>query len=161
MKITSGKVVSIHYVLTNNSGEELDSSGGEPLVYLHGEGQIIPGLEKQLEGLSRGDKREKIEIKPEDGYGEFQQELIKKLDRNALPGDVEIQVGMQFMSLMPDGQRRPFLVSAVEGNQVEIDGNHPMAGQTLNFKIEVTEIRDATEEELAHGHAHGPGGHKH
>ncbi len=161
MKIASGKVVSLHYVLTNNSGEELDSSSGEPLVYLHGKGQIIPGLEKQLEGLSKGDKRERIEIKPEDGYGELQPELKTKLDRKQFPADIEIQVGMQFMSRSPEGHQRPFVVTAIVDNLVEVDGNHPMAGQALNFKIEVADVRDATEEEMAHGHAHGPGGHHH
>lgn len=161
MKISSGKVVSLHYVLTNNSGQELDRSGDEPLTYLHGQGQIIPGLEKQLDGLSKGDKREKIEIKPEDGYGESQPELKRKIDRKQFPADVDIQVGMQFMSQSPDGHRLPLVVTAIEGDQVEIDGNHPMAGQTLNFKVEVADVRDATAEELEHGHAHGPGGHHH
>ena len=162
MKITSGKVVSLNYVLTDKAGQELDSSSpGEPLVYLHGEGQIIPGLEKQLEGLSKGEKRDKIEIKPEDGYGEVRAELRASVERKHFPPDIELQPGMQFMSQTPDGHHRPFVVTAVNGDQIEIDGNHPLAGQTLNFKIEVADVRDATEEELAHGHAHGPGGHHH
>lgn len=162
MKITSGKVVSLHYVLTNTSGEELDKSAPQqPLVYLHGQGQIIPGLEKQLEGLSKGDKRDKLEIAPAEAYGEFHAELKASLDRKQFPENMEIQPGMQFMSQSPSGQRQVFVVTGVQGEKVEVDGNHPLAGQTLNFKIEVADVREATEEELAHGHAHGPGGHNH
>lgn len=162
MKIAAGKVVSMHYVLTDEAGQELDQSApGEPLVYLHGKSQIVPGLEKQLEGLSKGDKRERIEVKAADAYGENIPELLRKISRTQFPSDLDIQPGMQFMSQSADGHRRPFTVLSIEGDQVEIDANHPMAGKTLFFKIEVDNVRDATSEELAHGHAHGPGGHHH
>jgi FKBP-type peptidyl-prolyl cis-trans isomerase SlyD len=162
MKISSGKVVSMQYVLTDSKGVELDRSApGEPLAYLHGEGQIVPGLEKQLEGLSKGDKRDKLEIKPADGYGEVEAELRTSLERSKFPADMDVKPGMQFMMQSPDGHRRPFVVTGVTSEQVEIDGNHPLAGQTLYFQIEISDVRDATPEELQHGHVHGPGGHHH
>ena len=152
----------MHYVLTNSKGEELDkSSPTEPLSYLHGQGQIVPGLEKQLEGLSTGDKRDKLEIKPSEGYGEVEAYLKTSVERTKFPADVDIKPGMQFMMQSEEGYRRPFVVTSVKDGMVEIDGNHPLAGETLFFKIEITDIREATEEELQHGHAHGPGGHHH
>lgn len=162
MKVSSGTVVSMHYVLTNSKGEELDkSSPTEPLSYLHGKGQIVPGLEKQLDGLSKGDKRDKLEIIPSEGYGEVEAYLKTTVERSKFPTDIEIKPGMQFMMQSQEGYRRPFVVTAVTNDQVEIDGNHPLAGETLYFKIEITDVREATEEEIQHGHAHGPGGHHH
>lgn len=162
MNITSGKVVSMQYILTNSKGEELDrSEPGQPLAYLHGQGQIIPGLEKQLEGLSKGDKRDKLEIKPSEGYGEIIPALRTSVELKQFPPGMDVKPGMRFMMQSPEGHGRPFVVTAVNNDQVEIDGNHPLAGETLYFNIEIEDVRDATQEELQHGHAHGPGGHHH
>lgn len=162
MTISKGKVVTINYQLTNKSGEELDKSEpNDPLVYLHGVGQLVPGLEKALEGLKEGDAKDKIEVAPSEGYGEVRAELILKVGRDQFPSETELEQGMRFWAHTPEGQRHPFTVVGIEGDQVEIDGNHPLAGETLIFDISIVGIREATKEEMEHGHAHGPGGHQH
>lgn len=160
MQIANDKVVSIHYTLTNDDGETLDSSAGqEPLTYLHGGGNIISGLENALAGRIVGDKFQ-VSIPPADGYGEHDNDMIQSVPKSAFEGVDEILPGMQFQAQTPEGMQLVSVID-VEGDQVILDGNHPMAGLTLNFAVEVTEIRDATDEELAHGHVHGPGGHHH
>lgn len=162
MTIKKGKVVKMSYLLKNGSGEELDrSDSGEPLVYLHGVGQIVPGLERQLEGLQVGDKRQKLEVLPQDGYGEIRPDLVLSVNRAQFPGEAKIEPGMQFWAQSQDGHKHPFTVTAINGDKVEIDGNHPLAGETLYFDVAIEEVRDATAEEMEHGHAHGPDGHHH
>lgn len=153
-------VVSLSYTLTNAEGQQLDkSSPDKPFAYLHGNKQIVPGLENALEGLAIGDKKE-VTVPPGEGYGEFEPKLKMDLERSNFPKDIEIQAGMQF-SADVNGDNRIFTVTGLENDKVQVDGNHPLAGQTLHFDVEVVEIRDATEEELQHGHVHGPGGHQH
>jgi len=153
-------VVSLSYTLTNAEGEQLDkSSPDKPFAYLHGNKQIVPGLENALEGLAIGDKKE-VTVPPADGYGEFVPGLKMELERTNFPKDIEIKSGMQF-SADVSGETRVFTVVDVQGDNIRVDGNHPLAGQTLHFAVEVVEIRDATQEELQHGHVHGPGGHQH
>jgi len=160
MQIATHKVVSIHYTLTSDEGEILDSSEGqEPLTYLHGLGNIIPGLESALTGHSVGDAF-KVSIAPSDGYGERDNEMVQTVPKSAFHGAAEILPGMQFQAESPGGMQLVTVID-VDGDEVILDGNHPMAGLTLNFAVEVTAIRDATREELAHGHVHGPGGHHH
>ena len=150
----------IHYTLTNDQGEVLDSSsGGEPLAYLHGSGNIIPGLEKALEGKQAGDKLV-VKVAPADGYGERNDALIQQVPKRAFQGVAQIQPGMSFTAQSSQGPMQ-VTVTAVAGDMVTVDGNHPLAGETLNFDVEVTEVRKATLEELSHGHVHGPGGHHH
>ena len=154
MQIQDDCVVSIHYTLTNGDGEELDSSiGQDPLVYLHGAGNIIPGLESALAGGSAGDKLE-VTVAPEDGYGEVDQDLIRKVPREAFAGVERVEPGMQFQTQSPSGQVMRVTVRESNDQEVLIDANHPLAGQTLYFSVTVEEVRSATEEELAHGHAH-------
>lgn len=156
MIVANNCVVSIHYTLTNEQGEVLDSSSGaEPLAYLHGMGNIIPGLEKALTGRKAGDKLT-ARIAPEEGYGLRDAKLIQQVPRRAFQGVSDLQPGMRFSS-----QGGPVTVTRVMGDMVTIDANHALAGQTLNFEVEITEVREATGEELAHGHVHGPGGHEH
>lgn len=158
--IEKNNVVSIGYVLKDNGGKVIDSSeNGQPLVYLHGTGQILPALEKAIEGRKKGDKF-KISLTPEQGYGEYDQQLKQTVPRSAFPAGQQIEEGMQFQVETNDGTE---LVTAVEvrADEIVLDGNHPLAGVPLNFEIEIIEIRKATQEELAHGHAHGPGGHHH
>ena len=153
-------VVSLSYTLTNADGQELDkSSADKPFAYLHGNKQIVPGLENALEGLTLGDKKE-VTVPPAEGYGEFVPGLKMDIERSNFPKDIKIQAGMQF-SADANGENRTFTVTGLEGDKVQVDGNHPLAGQTLHFDVEVVEIRDATKEELEHGHIHGPGGHQH
>ncbi len=160
MQIAEKSVVSIHYTLTNAEGNVLDSSEGQdPLAYLHGASNIIPGLENALVGKSVGDSL-KVTVEPEEGYGPVRDELVQDVDRSAFSGIDSIEIGMQFMAQTPWGEQ-PVTVVKVEGDNITLDGNHPLAGQTLTFDVEVVEVRAATDEEVEHGHAHGAGGHHH
>ncbi len=160
MQISDKKVVSIHYTLTNDAGEVIDSSEGrEPLPYLAGAGNIIPGLENALEGKSAGDKLD-VRVAPEEGYGERHEQMIQEVPRSAFDGVDDIQVGMHFQAQSDHGPVS-VVVTALTDETVTVDGNHPLAGENLNFAVEVMDVRDATEEELEHGHVHGPGGHHH
>ena len=153
-------VVSLSYSLTNAEGQQLDqSSADKPFNYLHGNNQIVPGLENALEGMAVGDKKE-VTVPPNEGYGEFIPGLKMDVERSNFPQDMELQEGMQFSAEVAGGNRI-FTITGFEGDKVNVDGNHPLAGQTLHFAVEVVEVRDATKEELEHGHVHGPGGHQH
>ena len=161
MLIANQHVVAIDYTLSNDAGEVIDSSAGaEPLVYLHGAGNIITGLENALAGKTAGDELE-VSSEPEDAYGEYSAELITTLGREMFEGVDNLEVGMQFHASAPDGGMQIVTVRDVDGDQVTIDGNHPLAGQQLNFKVKVISVRAASEEEVAHGHVHGEGGHQH
>ncbi|MBN8895401.1 MAG: peptidylprolyl isomerase [Rhodanobacter sp.] len=160
MQIARDSVAAFHYTLTDDQNQVIDSSAGrDPLTYLHGGGQIVPGLEKQLEGRSAGDKFT-ADVVPEEGYGVHHPELMQEVPRSAFQGVEDIQPGMQFQGRGPQGEIN-VTVTRVEDDKVFIDGNHPLAGKTLHFAIEVTDVRAASEEELAHGHVHGAGGHHH
>jgi FKBP-type peptidyl-prolyl cis-trans isomerase SlyD len=160
MKIGEDKVVSIHYTLTDSGGSVLDSSSGnEPLLYLHGAGNIIPGLESALEGKVSGDKLS-VTVEPEQGYGTRDERLVQAVPRSAFKGVEQLAPGMQFQAQGPQGTRL-VVITQVTSDIVTVDANHPLAGQTLHFEVEVTEVREATSEELEHGQVHGPGGHHH
>ena len=153
MHITHHTVAAIRYTLRNDAGDVLDSSeGGEPLYYLHGENNLIPGMEEGLEGRQAGDQLNLV-IPPEKGYGLLDATNIHEIPRSAF-GGADVEPGMQFQA--DDGM--VVTVKAVGPDSVTIDGNHELAGQTLHFAIEVADVRPATADELAHGHAHGPGG---
>jgi FKBP-type peptidyl-prolyl cis-trans isomerase SlyD len=159
MQIAQDTVVSIDYTLTNDAGEVLDTSkGDEPLTYIHGKGQIIPGLEAALAGRSPGDAVN-VRIPPDEAYGEHDPDLVHEAQRSQFGGD-EPEVGMQVQADGPDG-RETLTIVAVEGDVVTLDGNHPLAGIPLTFDVTVVEVRLATKQELAHGHVHGSGGHDH
>lgn len=160
MQIAQNSVVAFHYTLTNDEGEVLDSSDGrQPLTYLHGAGNIIPGLEKQLEGREAGEKLN-VAVAPEEGYGEVQPQLVQEVPRDAFQGVEAVEPGMQFQAQTQGG---PLMVTVtkVEGDTVTVDGNHPLAGQKLNFDVEIAEVREASQEEIEHGHVHGEGGVEH
>ena len=160
MQITKHKVVKIHYTLTDDDGEVIDTSeGGEPLEYLHGVGGIVPGLESVLEGKSVGDQI-KVNVQPEDAYGDHNDELLHEVARSQFDGIDELELGMQFQVDTEDG---PIVVTVVEitDESVTVDGNHELAGVSLNFDVTVREIREATPEEIDHGHVHGEGCHEH
>lgn len=160
MQIAPNAVAYIHYTLTNEAGAVLDSSsGGEPLAYLHGAGNIIPGLEKALEGRQAGDKLD-VTIKPEDGYGVRDEKLVQQVPRRAFQGVSDVKPGMRFHANTDHGPAQ-VTVTQVQGDMVTIDGNHELAGVTLKFAVEVAKVREATSEELMHGHVHGAGGHHH
>jgi FKBP-type peptidyl-prolyl cis-trans isomerase SlyD len=154
MKIENNSVVSLQYKLTNNAGEVLDSSeGDEPLVYLHGSDSIIPGLENALTGKSVGEQLQ-VTIPPEEGYGDFDDTLIQVIPRDAFEGIDEIQPGMQFQAENPEGQLQIVCVKEIADDGITIDANHPLAGEVLNFDVTVELVREATAEELEHGHVH-------
>ena len=154
MQISNDTVVSIDYTLTDEEQQVLDSSDGrEPLKYLHGHGNIIPGLEAELEGKTEGDELE-VAVPPERGYGEHDERLLKDVPRNMFEGVDEIKPGMQFQAQTQSGQTTMMTVAKVEGDSVTVDANHPLAGKTLHFKVAVREVRDATPEEIEHKHAH-------
>ena len=161
MQIADNAVVAIDYTLRNDEGEILDSSeGAQPLAYLQGAANIIPGLEQALAGKGAGDELE-VSVEPEDAYGEYSLELVATLNRSMFEGVDELQVGMQFHASAPDGGMQIVTIRDLDGDQVTVDGNHPLAGQRLHFKVKVISVRAATAEELEHGHAHGEGGHHH
>ena len=160
MQIFSNCVVLIHYTLTNDAGDTLDSSEGrEPLAYMHGKGNIIKGLEAGLVGRSAGEKL-KVRIAPGDGYGEVDPSLVREVPRTELRGIDSIKVGMRLQTQSARGPQ-VVVVTDVSDESVRLDANHPLAGQHLNFAVEITEVRAASAEELAHGHVHGAGGHHH
>ncbi len=152
--INDNLVVSMHYKLTNDEGNVLDSSeGSEPLVYLHGQGAIIVGLEKALIGKTEGDTLQ-VRVEPAEGYGDVVPEMIQTVDKAAFQGVETVEAGMAFEAQAQDGSVQHIVVKKVEGDQVTIDGNHPLAGVTLNFDVTIVGVREATEEELEHGHVH-------
>ncbi len=160
MQIAQNSVVAFHYTLTNDAGEVLDSSEGrDPLTYLHGAGNIIPGLEKGLEGRESGEKLN-VTVAPEEGYGEVQPQLVQEVPRDAFQGVEAVEPGMQFQAQTQGG---PLMVTVtkIEGDTVTVDGNHPLAGQKLNFDVEIADVREASQEEIEHGHVHGEGGVEH
>ncbi|MEW5797496.1 MAG: peptidylprolyl isomerase [Bacteroidota bacterium] len=160
MKIENEKVVSINYTLRNDQGEILDSSDGrEPLAYIHGMGNIIPGLESQLNGKSAGDSL-KVSVAPIDGYGEYDLAQVVQVSRSQFEGVPELKVGMQFTASSPEGNQI-VTITNINDDTVTVDGNHPLAGKTLHFDVTVVDVRNASPDELSHGHVHGPDGHHH
>jgi FKBP-type peptidyl-prolyl cis-trans isomerase SlyD len=160
MQVIHNSVVVIHYTLRNDAGEVIDSSSGnDPLAYLHGNGNLIPGLEREISGKQAGDKFS-VRIAPEDGYGLQNESLIQQVPRNAFGANTAISVGMQFHAQSNHGEHT-VTVTQVADDMITVDGNHPLAGQHLNFEVEIQEVREASQEELEHGHVHGPGGHHH
>ena len=147
-------VVSMHYKLTDETGNLLDSSeNSDPLTYLHGAGNIIPGLEQALEGKEKGNSLQVI-VEPAEGYGEIIQELIQTVEKSVFQGVESVEEGMVFEAQTPEGTVQRLVVKSVEGDDVTIDGNHPLAGVKLHFDVDIVGVREATEEEVAHGHAH-------
>ncbi|WP_319379765.1 peptidylprolyl isomerase [Thiomicrorhabdus sp.] len=159
MTIANDKVALFEYTLTNDAGEQLDASNGNPLAYLHGHGNIIPGLEKQMEGKTVGDKFT-AKVPAAEGYGEKVDQLVQTVPSAMFQGVDKIEVGMRFEAQSEHGMHSVEVIK-IEGENITVDGNHPLAGVDLTFDIEITGLRDATEEELEHGHAHGQGGHHH
>ncbi len=158
--IANNTVVQFNYTLTDEEGKIIDQSHGEPLAYLHGHHNIISGLEQALEGKEAGDKLI-VTVEPEDAYGEYIAEAVQEVPRTNFQGVDNIEAGMQFQSQTEDGQVMLVTVKDVTDDMVVVDGNHPLAGQTLNFDVEIVDVRDASADEIAHGHAHGAGGHQH
>lgn len=161
MKIANKHVVGIEYTLKDTKGEVLDTNeGADPLLYIHGLGQIVAGLEKALEGKIQGDKVE-VKVSAEEGYGEFDEELIQRIPREEFKDMEPLEEGMEIVVENEDGEDQIMTISDLSEKEVTLDGNHPLAGQDLHFNVSITSIRAATAEEMEHGHAHGEGGHHH
>ena len=160
MKISQDSVVSFLYTLKDDAGATIDQSDGEPLAYLHGHGQIVPGLERELTGKSTGEKLH-VHVSPADGYGEYDAARVQKVPREAFSSIPDLRVGMTLGTRTRSGGHAEVVVREIGPDAVAVDGNHPLAGKDLFFDIEIVEVRAASEEELAHQHVHGPGGHHH
>jgi FKBP-type peptidyl-prolyl cis-trans isomerase SlyD len=160
LDISADKVVTIHYTLKDDAGTVIDSSaGGDPLAYIQGHGNLVSGLEKALEGKPDG-ANVAVSVTPEEGYGKYESGLIQRVPKRTLQGSGEVRKGMQFQARTPEGMRL-FTVTGIVGDMVTLDGNHPLADKTLHFDVQVVGVREATSEELEHGHVHGAGGHHH
>ncbi len=160
MEIQKDKVVEMHYTLKDDDGQTLESSeGSDPVIYLQGAGNIIDGLEAALIGRQTGDKVD-VSVEPSDGYGERDESLVQKVDRSNFEGIDELEVGMRFEAETDDGTV-PVRITAIDDDTVTVDGNHELAGVRLRFSVSIESVREATPEEIEHGHAHGPGGHHH
>jgi len=154
MKVEKDLVVSMHYSLRDDDGTLLDSSEGkDPLQFIFGNGMIIPGLERALEGKQAGDSLE-VAVAPADGYGEYDDKRVISVEKSQFQDGTDIRLGMQVQASDPEGGTLVFSVTSVEGESVTLDGNHPLAGRALNFSVSVEDVRKATSEELDHGHVH-------
>jgi FKBP-type peptidyl-prolyl cis-trans isomerase SlyD len=160
MQISDSKVVTLNYTLKDDDGNLIDESKDGQFVYLHGAQNIIPGLEIALTDKTKGDKIS-IRIEPKDGYGEYNESMIQNVDKAMFDVEQELEVGQQFHAQTPDGHMITVTIKAVEDDEITVDGNHPLAGEHLNFDVEIMDVRDASPEEVEHGHVHGPGGHQH
>jgi FKBP-type peptidyl-prolyl cis-trans isomerase SlyD len=159
MKVAAKKIVSVEYTLKDDKGQVLDSSEGrKPLAYLHGEGALVPGLEKAMEGKGAGDSFE-VTLTPEEGYGNRDEKMVRKVPTRKL-SDKKVQVGGRYQ-VQTDAGPALVLVTAIQGDYATVDFNHALCGMALHFAVKVVGVRDATEEELTHGHVHGEGGHHH
>ena len=159
--IADGLVVVLNYTLRSSTGEVLDASTADhPMAYLHGADNIVPGLEQALTSKTVGFSGTVV-VEPEDGYGERAELPPQAVPRAAFPADMKLEAGMQFMAEGPNDTHAPIWIDRIEGDQVFVDSQHPLAGETLNFQVEVLAVRAATANELSHGHPHGPDGHGH
>lgn len=160
MLVAKNKVVLMDYKLEDAQGQLIDSSEGEAFAFIQGSGQIIPGLERSMEGRQAGDNF-KVVIPSKEGYGEKDDSLVETIDRSYLAGIKDLTVGMQVEGQDPNGHVKVLTVKEIHDKEVVLDANHPLAGMDLTFTINIMEVREATSEEMAHGHVHGVGGHHH
>ncbi|HRI47561.1 MAG TPA: peptidylprolyl isomerase [Ignavibacteriaceae bacterium] len=161
MPLQPNQVVSILFTLKDADGEIIDStSDGRPFAFLSGNEQILPNLESEIGTMLIGSKKTVV-LEPKDAYGEYQEEAVQILNRAEFPENAVIEEGQSYFTKSPEGEQIPFMITQIKGDEVTIDFNHPLAGETLSFDVELVNIRPATQEELDHGHAHGEGGHHH
>ncbi len=160
MKVAQDSVVSFHYTLKDEAGSVIDQSHGEPMAYLHGHGQIVPGLENELTGRTAGEKLQ-VRVSPAEGYGEYDAALVQQVPREAFSRISGLRPGMSLQAQTRTGGHTTVFVQEIGPEFVTVDGNHALAGKPLFFDIEIAEVRIASEAELEHQHVHGPGGHHH
>ncbi len=161
MPLKSNQVVSIGYTLTDDDGNILDTANSlSPFSFISGKNQILPALEEKLGEMLIGSKKIVV-LQPEEGYGVYDEMALQIVNKSEFPADVNIEEGMSFVADSPDGREMPFIIKKIDGDDVTLDFNHPLAGKTLTFNVELLSLRDASQEELSHGHVHGGGGHHH
>ncbi len=160
MQIAPNSVVTLHYTLKDNDGNIIDQSDDGSFLYLHGARNIIPGLENALTGKSAGEEVS-VKVAPEDGYGEKDPARVQEVPKEMFDNAADLAVGAQFHAQGPDGAAVVVTVTEIKDDSVVIDANHSLAGVELNFDVKVIDVREASEEEISHGHVHGPGGHHH
>lgn len=161
MQIAKDVVALLHYTLKDDEGKVIDSNqGGEPLHYLHGHGNLVPGLERALEGKQAGDEVQ-VTVAPAEGYGEYDEQRTFEIPKSDLPPHIQPQKGMHLSMQAPTGESVPVTVLKVKVGTIVLDGNHPLAGKNLHFNVKIQGTRKPSKEELAHGHAHAPGHHHH
>ncbi len=161
MALDANKIVTINFILKDEDGNVLESTENmEPFSFISGNNQILPKLEEAVNQMLIGTKRD-VKVQAAEGYGEYNESAIQQVDKNEFPEDVKLEEGMRMIANSPDGKQMPFIVNKIEEKEVTIDFNHPLAGKNLEFNVELVDVRDATPEELAHGHVHGAGGHHH
>lgn len=161
MAIDQNKVVTMNFTLTDDDGNILDSTNnGGPFSYLAGRNMILPKLEEAVNSMIIGTKKN-VKLEAADAYGVYNEQIVQVVGKENFPEDFELEVGLSYIASNPDGVQMPFVITEVRDEDVTIDFNHPFAGKNLNFDIELLDVRDATAEELSHGHVHGPDGHHH
>ena len=161
MAIAQNKVVTMNFTLTDDLGNVLDTTDqGGPFSYISGNNMVLPKLEEAVNGMIIGTKKS-LKLSAADGYGSYNEEALQVVGKENFPEDFVLEVGMEYMASNPDGVQMPFIITNVDGEEITIDFNHPLAGKNLNFDIKLVDVRDATAEELNHGHVHGTGGHHH
>lgn len=161
MPLKPNQVVTMNFTLKDDEGNVMDTtSGQEPFSFISGQNQILPKLEEEVGAMLIGSKKDVV-LSPEEGYGVYEKEAVRNVKRSEFPQDAELKEGMGFMATGPDGKQYQFFIKGIEGDDIKVDFNHPMAGKTLHFNVELVNLRDATQEELDHGHVHGAGGHQH
>ncbi|WP_337866923.1 peptidylprolyl isomerase [Ignavibacterium sp.] len=161
MPIGANKVVTLNFTLKDEQGNILDTTeNAQPFSYISGQEQVLPKLEAEVDTMLVGGNKH-ISIPAAEAYGEYNEEVVQVVGRENFPQDFLLEVGMQYIASAPDGTKMPFTITNVEGDDITIDFNHPLAGKDLEFDVELLDVRDATPEELAYGHVHGTGGHHH
>jgi FKBP-type peptidyl-prolyl cis-trans isomerase SlyD len=161
MALQVNKVVTFNYVLKDENGELLDSTEkGGPFSFISGNHQILPGLEEAIGNMIIGSKKN-IKLAAADAYGEYDENAVQKINRSLFPEEAELEIGMTYFAHSPEGQHLQFVITKIENEDITVNFNHPLAGKNLEFDVELLDVRDATPEEISHGHVHGPGGHHH
>ncbi len=161
MPIGNNKVVTLNFTLKDQHGNVLDSTEGEqPFSFLSGHQNILPKLESEIDNMLIGSKRT-VTINAVDAYGEYNNDIVQIVGKDEFPPEFLLEVGMQYIASAPDGTKMPFTITEIREEDVTIDFNHPLAGKDLSFEVELLNVRDATAEEISHGHVHGAGGHLH
>lgn len=161
MALMTNKVITINYTLKDKEGNLLDSTdNGGPFSFITGNMQVLPGLEEALVSMIIGSKKN-IKLAAADAYGEYDENAIQKVNRSLFPEEAELETGMTYFAHSPEGQHFQFVITKIENDDITVNFNHPLAGKNLEFDVELLDVRDATPEEISHGHVHGPGGHHH